>query len=265
MSETVYPLHCDERHAGPARGAPRFLHRLDPRAKLAVACLLIVLAFHENSAGGLLLLTGVLAFGALAAGGPRPADCLRWLRPLRWLLLSTVLLHLLFSPGHTLFGLPWLSRDGLLFGLWTCWQILLAFGFSSLLAATTESERLAQALGWFLAPLNRLGLASGSLRVLLPLALQLLPELRRETGDVWRSHSELARQMGRGALLRRARAAGELIEILVIKLADRADRLAVLRAHAGPAEAGSDLPPMPFPVRLGTLAVCFFLLLWIWS
>lgn len=258
------PSPCPEPAAGFAGIPSRFLFRLDPRTKLVIACLLIILAFHENRPGGLLVLSGMLLLGFLAAGGLRPADRLRRLRPLRWLLLSTVLLHLFFSPGHTLFGLSWLSRDGLLLGLWTCWQILLAFGFSSLLAATTDSGQLARALGWFLTPLGRSGRRGDSLRVLLPLALQLLPELRRETGEVWQAHAGLSRQLGRGSLVQRARAAGELIELLVTRLADRAERLAVARTREETVAEG-ELPPMPLPDRLGTLAVCLLLLLWIGS
>ena len=45
-------------------------------------------------------------------------------------LLFTLMLHLLFSPGRTLFGTCWLSYDGLLTGLRVAMELLLALFFA---------------------------------------------------------------------------------------------------------------------------------------
>ena len=89
------------------------LHRLDPRLKLGGLPVLVIAAFAAHTAGqrlALFLLAGTLI---LLAGG-HWRFFLRGLWALRWLFLCTVLLHLLFSPGRTLFGSVWLSLDGLL-------------------------------------------------------------------------------------------------------------------------------------------------------
>jgi len=155
------------------------LHRADPRLKLLVCGGLAVLAFTAGNwyclamAGMLLVLLLILARCGL-----------RWLLstlwPLRWLLLFTLLLHLLLSPGHTLFGLSWLSRDGLWHGLLICSQLGLAALAAALLTRTTAAEQIALACSWLLQPLARLGCPVPRWYEQIALALRFVPVLREE-------------------------------------------------------------------------------------
>lgn len=155
------------------------LHQLDPRLKLVV-CLLLVMAVFAATSWGRFGIT-VLAAAALAWSGQGfNARLCRAIARFRWFFLVSLLLHLLLSPGHTLFGLAWLSRDGLLTGLLVCGQMMVAIGSATLLAQTTSPEQLARACGWFMTPFGWLGCRVDEWEEILLLALNFLPVLHEE-------------------------------------------------------------------------------------
>lgn len=233
-----------------------FLHRLDPRLKLAVLPLLVIAAFaapmpEQRLALG--LLAGVLI---VLAGGPW-RFFLRGLWSLRWLFLCTLLLHLFFSPGRTLFGSPWLSLDGLLRGLQVCEQLALAILFSSLLTVSTAPAELAAALCALLQPLARFGMPVKELGLLLLLVLHFIPVLREEALAQWAHSRAEGNPAAGGRLLERAQVAGRMVAPLILRLVDRADRLA--RTVAAGEPGVETLPPLP-PCRRLPGSQLFFLI-----
>lgn len=221
------------------------LHRLDPRVKVLAVPLLVMATFAATRPRQLAALSlaagGAWLLAQLPAGGiPR----LVW--TLRWLLLFTLLVHLLFAPGHTLFGISWLSADGLVTGLLTCWRLLLALLCAALLAASTPPAALAAALSWLLRPLERVGLpvAAGAEMVLL--VLYFIPRLRGEALDLYGGRVADEGGMPPSGYLRRGRFVCRMLLPLLLRLVDRADELA-RRLAAGEAvpelAAGAPLAP----------------------
>ncbi len=96
-----------------------------------------------------------------------------WL--LRWLLLFTFLLHLLFTPGRTLWGTNWLSYDGLLVGAFVCAQLLLAVVLATIMGLTTSVDDIVAAVGWTVSPLSRFGVNTAEWEKMTLLSLQFIP------------------------------------------------------------------------------------------
>jgi len=146
------------------------LHGIDPRSKLILLPLLIVAVFAAREGTSLLLLFVFwVSLWRLARLPWR--TCLRLVWMLRVLLLFTLLVYLLMTPGYTLLGIPWLSRDGLQLGLQVCLQLLLALGFSLLLSMTTSPAGLASAIEAALRPIKRFGVPVSQVAVSLRLVL----------------------------------------------------------------------------------------------
>lgn len=122
----------------------------------------------------------VIASIALWTISPLYYSALRICWMLRWLLLFTLLMHLLMSPGRTLWGISWLSLDGLQMGFFVCAQMLLAIVLSALLAITTSTENLARTFGWFVKPLDWLGCRTGEWQKLLLLTMDFIPVVQEE-------------------------------------------------------------------------------------
>lgn len=219
--------------------AVSLLHRADPRLKLSACGLLAVLTFAAGSWPRLAVMaTALLLLCTLARCGP--FWMLKTLWPLRWLLLFTLLLHLFLSPGHTLFGVAWLSRDGLLHGALVCAQLCIAILAATLLNLTTAARQTARACGWLLAPLRRFGCPVQRWEELTALVLDFFPIMRDELRETAVGGKESWR--------RRIMAWEERLLPLFDRLVERADRLAhQIAGGKGPVLADAPLPP--FAVR----------------
>jgi energy-coupling factor transport system permease protein len=206
--------------AGAYRPGNSFLHRVDPRVKLVLIVGIIACLFSTVEPQRLILIA--LLWFVVAAG--TTTQCLadvRWIiKVLRWLLLFTLLLHLFFTPGRTLFGTSWLSYDGLVRGLMIDSQLLLAVLFSLLLAWTTRPESLAAGLTVLLAPLQRFKVPVKEAGGMLLLVLHFFPLIQSEIVAV-----KAEQKKNEGAL---AGFRGWLhhLEPLLHRLLDRVDQLA---------------------------------------
>lgn len=194
------------------------LHRLDVRLKLGMLLVLVVSLFSAPSLCRLLLLCGICAF-AIASSGLKLSHLGRRFLGLRWLLLATLLLHLFFTPGRTLFGTTWLSYDGLLRGLTVDLQLLLTLFFSYLMALTTSPAALAWGLGVLFSPLSRFGVPVREGSGLMLLTLHFVPLVREGTRSLKEG------QVVRG-FLGRIRSTVNLVGPLLVSLVDQADALA---------------------------------------
>jgi len=242
---------------GTFRPGNSWLHRFDPRGKLLLLPLLIAASF--SAAPPALLCLAIAAMVVAETAGIGFLSLLRGLRPVRWLLLATLLLHLVFSPGRTFPLIDWLSYDGLLLGLVTAGQLLLAMVFACLLSATTEPVVLADALSALLRPLNRVGVPARRLAELLGLTLHFVPLLREEGAVAWRKAGQRLDELKRGPLLERGRAAARLVEPLIVNLANHAEVKAIAMARGEPLVSRQELMPMRGIVKLQVLG-CYLLL-----
>jgi energy-coupling factor transport system permease protein len=220
------------------------LHRLDPRVKLMGLPLFVIASFSGQSAtrlAGLALLAGVFILLAKI----ELKVWWRGIRVFRWLFLFTLLLHLFFTPGKTLWGIGWLSQDGLLRGFQVCSQLVLAVIYSSLLTLTTTPHELAGAFSCMLVPLRRFGFPVQDATMLLLLVLHFIPILREEAVDLLNRCRDEGKDPSRGPLLKRARLLRQMVAPLLLKLVDRADALA-LAAASGEDILGKSTELKPF-------------------
>lgn len=222
------------------------LHHLDPRVKMTAALVVVMLGFAASSWWQLAVLL-VLGGCATVLFSPAVPSVLSLLARLRWLLLFTLLIYLFFSPGRTLWGVTWLSLDGLLAGIFVCLQMTLAVQAAVVVAVTTPLEALAGAFGWFVSPLARLGCRTDEWQEILLMALGFLPLVQAETRaarDAQSPRVEKARSL---------QAFGprwlETLRTVLQRLLDQADQTAHrLAADLEPQASPTLLPPIwPLP------------------
>ncbi len=245
------------------------LHHLDPRLKL-IGLPLVVIAVFAGTGFSPLAPLAVLAFVLIAISGISWQIWWRGLWILRWLLLFSLLLHLFFSPGRTLFGLTWLSQDGLLRGTLVCCQLTLAVVFSSMLTLTTSPESLVAAFSALAAPLKRVGFPVREGAMLLLLILHFIPILREEALAVVAEGRRQGLDLSNGSLVARGRNLRNILAPLVLRLADRADLLA-LRMAAGDEPPGADARLKPLGSMgkgevavIGAWGLCLAIMVGVW-
>ena len=205
---------------GAYRPGNSFLHRVDPRVKLLLLLGLIACLFSASNPQRIFLIA-CLWFAAAGATKQGLHDVWRIIKMLRWLLFFTLLVHLFFTPGRTLFGTSWLSYDGLLRGLLINSQLLMAVLFSLLLAWTTRPEALASGLTTLLAPLQRLKVPVREAGGMLLLVLHFFPLIQSEVAIL-----KAERNDENGGVMSGIKGWIHNIEPLLNRLFDRVDQLA---------------------------------------
>lgn len=225
------------------------IHQLDPRLKVAASLFLVGLTFASTSWLSLLLIALAVATAvhlAVLPGSPLLLTC--W--QLRWLLVFSLLMHLLMTPGRTLWGTDWLSLDGLLLGLRVNLQIVLALLSARLLTLTTSTLDLTRTFGWFTHPLCYFGFRPEEWQRLLLYAVHLLPVVSVEARAV-------------GAAEQKDRAIGRWddwsarLGSLVLRLVERGDTLAQRVAAGEP--VGDELSELPALLPLAVHEMLFIL------
>ena len=243
--------------------AETILHRLDPRVKVLSCLVLVVLSF---GAAGWMQLLSIITIVALAVWSIKPVSqqVFRFFWLLRWFLLFTFLLHLFLSPGRTLWGLSWLSFDGLLSGSFVCLQMLLAVAASALLGITTTTESLSQTFGWFVRPLRWLGCRTDEWQKILLLSLDFIPVVHAEiraSGQAERGSSDrLAPATSQG----RFAAWGKRLHDLIFRLVGRGDEIAHRLTLGDDAVLNQNILPAFLPMalldQLFSMDVCLVIL-----
>lgn len=216
----------------------RLLFQTDPRLKLLLAIVAIVGVFSTFSWSRLILLFAVGFF--LLAHAESVAFFRQRIYWLRWFVLFVILLHLLLTPGHTLFGVAWLSYDGLLHGLFVSLQMVTAVAFSLVLSRSTSIEKMTSAAEALLRPLNLFGInVKGFLRLATD-TLHFVPVLKAEGEEVVRSVEQRHAENHFVGFPGRLNKLKLLMTPLLYRLADRADVMAHESAsesfRTGPAE-----------------------------
>jgi energy-coupling factor transport system permease protein len=209
--------------------ADSLLHRLDPRAKLIMALLLVVTSF---------LCKHVVAFAALLAAAILlvllsriPLRLvLKSIRPVLFIMLFTSVVNIFLTGGETLL-VSWrfihIYREGLYKAAFMTVRILvLIVGMSMFMTYTTTPIMLTDAIEQLLSPLKKIKLPVHEFAMMMTIALRFIPTLMEETEKIMSAQKARGVDFGSGSLLSRARALIPILVPLVVSAFRRADDLA---------------------------------------
>lgn len=237
---------------GSARCAPRAtpLARLHPAVRLGGALLAAVTVFLVP--GWVAATAGLAAMTLLAASGLVWSRQLAGLRSWWPLALLVLTVHLLTTTAAAPLGRP--SWEGLAAGFAALARVGAAVAWLAVLTRTTDLNELAGALGWWLAPLRRLGLRDDDLPVVLTVAMGTAPavlgEARRiEAAVTLRRHAPAT---GHRPWWRRQGDRARLVVPLCESLVRRADALSLALRRRRPAAQALGRPA---PLQVTFLAV----------
>ena len=204
------------------------LHRLDPRTKIILLFIFIV---------GIFIFDTPLSYVALSAGtllliyvsrGPF-GMMLKSLKPLLWILIFTFGIHLVSTPGETIFRF-WvfdITAEGFWQGFFVSLRLVLLILMSSLLTFTTSPLELTDALEMLLSPLKRIGVPAHELAMMMTIALRFVPTLIEETDKIMKAQQARGSDFSSGSILRRIKSLIPVLVPLFISAFRRADELAM--------------------------------------
>lgn len=189
------------------------IHKMDPRIKILLSILYIVMLFVADNMWGLLL--GVL-FGFAAYLISRIPLSMIWksMKPVVPIVIFTAVLNLFLSTGDPLWQWKFLkiTREGIETAVFMSVRILCLIAGTSLLTYTTSPIALTDGIERLLSPLKKIKLPVHELAMMMTIALRFIPTLLEETDKIMKAQMARGADFESGNILRRAKA---LIPILV--------------------------------------------------
>jgi len=210
------------------------IHRLDPRTKILITTVYVLILFAINSVWGY---AAAVVFALLAL--TLSAIPLRYLadgiRPMLVLIVLTMVLNVFLTPGAPIWRLGRLvaTREGLITGGFLAVRLILLIAVTSLLTLTTSPVALTDGLERLLKPFVPLGLPAHELAMMMTIALRFIPTLLEEAEKIMKAQMARGADFESGNLIRRTKALIPLLVPLFISSFRRADELAMAMEARG--------------------------------
>ena len=206
------------------------VHRMDPRMKLLVTVLYIVVLFAASNPLGLALSIGLLALLYVAAKIPLKLIT-KSLKPIMPVVLFTAILNLFFitGQGQPLFHWWFLKiyEEGVRYAVLMAVRVLALIAGTSLLTYTTSPIVLTDAIEQLLKPLGKLHFPVHELAMMMSIALRFIPTLIEETDKIMNAQKARGAMLDSGTMTERVKALVPVLIPLFISAFRRADELAM--------------------------------------
>ena len=206
------------------------VHRFDPRLKILLTILYIVLLFAAANPLGLALSIAWLAVLYKMAKIP-VRMIVKSLKPIVPIILFTCVLNLFFVTGQ---GEPlvqvWVLRiyaEGVRYAILMAVRVITLIAGPSLLTYTTSPIVLTDAIERLLAPFNKIHMPVHELAMMMTIALRFIPTLVEETDKIMNAQKARGAMLDSGTLKERMHAMIPILIPLFISAFRRADELAM--------------------------------------
>jgi len=162
-------------------------HRLDPRGKIFIAAVLMVLSLLTTAVNYYLsIIAGI--FILLVLSNIRPGIIFRNLKPFLILILITALYHLIFSARDTVtlfefYGFR-LTEGGVYLAISFSLRVLVFIGIAFFISLTTLPSDIAETLVVWMKPLKKLKVPVDDIGLIVFIAIRFIPVLAEEFDTV---------------------------------------------------------------------------------
>ena len=204
-----------------------FLHKMDPRAKILCTMIFICAIFLANNPWSYLVVTLFTALCISLSGVPFRL-IVKAVKPLWVILVFTLVIHLLTTPGTEIFrlGPVKITEEGVRNGVFMTLRLVFLIAFSSLLTYTTSPIVLTDGIEALLMPFRRFGVPAHELAMMMTIALRFIPTLLEETDRIMKAQSSRGADFTAGNIWQKAKSMVPLLVPLFISASRRADDLA---------------------------------------
>ncbi len=206
------------------------LHRLDPRGKLILFILMIVLVFVSTNiwSVGLVLAAMITLVGI---SGVPVKMYLKNLKSILFIIIFTSVLNALYvksGTGLVDFWVITVTTDGLIRAGLMSVRLVLLITLSSMLTYTSTPTSLTDGLERLLSPLKLIGLGNAvhSMSMMITIALRFIPTLLEETNKIISAQKARGADIESGGLVKRVKALLPILIPLLISAVRRASELA---------------------------------------
>jgi energy-coupling factor transport system permease protein len=204
------------------------MHRADPRTKLIITMLFMVILFIIDSIWALL---GALIFVVAAYWIAKiPFKyAIKGIRPILFIILFTVVINMFMTDGNTLVNLGFarITDQGLLRAAIVSLRVFMLIASASVMTYTTTPILLTDGIEKLLNPLKKIKFPVHEMAMMMTIALRFIPTLIDETDKIMKAQAARGADIGTGNLLERAKSFIPILIPLFVSSFRRADDLAV--------------------------------------
>lgn len=205
------------------------VHRLDPRTKILLMVVYIVIVFYVKTlwvfALPALLLIAMFAFARVPA-----SYFFSSLKPMKWLLVFMFVINLFASSGDIVL-FQWkfirLTQEALAQAVYITLRLVLLVAGTSILTLTTSPIALTDGLEKLMSPLRKLRFPAHELAMMMTIALRFIPTLLEETDRIQKAQMARGADFESGNLFQRAKSMIPILVPLFVSAFRRADELAM--------------------------------------
>ncbi|WP_407271416.1 energy-coupling factor transporter transmembrane component T family protein [Radiobacillus sp. PE A8.2] len=234
------------------------IHRLDPRTKMIIIFLFVIIVFLANSVWSYGLLSLFAVCSALSTRIRLPFIA-RGLTPVWFLILFTFILHLFVTrEGEILFrvlSFP-IYSEAVTQGFSIALRFFLLILVTTLLTLTTTPIEITDAIENLLHPLKRIKFPVHELALMMSISLRFIPTLMQETEKISKAQASRGVDFKTGPLKDRINAVVPLLVPLFVSAFKRAEELAMAMEARG--YQGGEGRTKLRELKLQTIDFCMF-------
>ena len=229
-----------------------FLHRLDPRTKVAGTVLYIISLFIGKSIAAYLLAGVFLAVMVKISTVPF-SYMVRGLKAVFTILIFSVVLNMFFIPGEVIvdFGFCDISREGLQTAVFMAIRLVFLILGSSLMTLTTTPNQLTDGMEKLLKPLKKLKIPVHEISMMMAIALRFIPILTEELDKIMKAQMARGAEFDQGNLIQKVKSVVPILVPLFVSAVRRANDLAMAMesrcCHGG--EGRTKMKPLIYEQR----------------
>jgi energy-coupling factor transport system permease protein len=204
------------------------VHKADPRLKIAITILTMVLLLILDSFYALLLAT-IFVVSAFLVSKVSLRYALKGLKPVIFIVIFTMILNIFFATGTPLytFWIITITKEGLVTSALVSVRILLLISAGSLMTYTTTPLVLTVGIERLMSPLKYIKVPTAEIAMMISIALRFIPTLMEETEKIMKAQAARGADIGTGNIFQRAKSFIPILIPLFISSFKRADDLAV--------------------------------------
>lgn len=204
------------------------IHRLDPRLKLYFIFMFILSIFFIKSFLVFIPLA-IFLFSIIKIAKLPILMVLKGLKGIFYIVLFTVILNLILTPGEVLFRI-WIiniTKEGIKLSAFMSVRITLLVIGTSLLTLTTSPIVLTDALEYVMKPFEKIKFPAHSVAMMMTIALRFIPTILDEMDKITKAQTARGADFETGSIISRAKSLIPLLVPLFVNALKRADELAV--------------------------------------
>ena len=208
--------------------ANSFIHKLDPRTKLAGTLIFIISIFLFHTFPGYLVATLFLA--AMIKISTVPVKFIfKGLKAIFMILLITMVFNIFLTPGDAIwsFGIIKITREGVSLAVRMAIRLIYLVIGSSLMTLTTTPNQLTDGLEKALRPLNKIHIPVHEIAMMMSIALRFIPILLEETDKIMKAQIARGADFESGNVIQKVKNMVPLLVPLFISAFRRANDLAM--------------------------------------